>query len=117
MIFFHPQNLDIACCAQVIIVYVLFLADRDKAVGDFVRVLQAAPPSPLHHQISSYGQSECTTGAPRASAHMYTNAVIKPTEDGKHCGGSAMKFAASKIIFLDSFDGAGILSGLIGLAD
>lgn len=26
-----------------------------------------------------------------------------------------MKFAASKIIFLDSFDGAGILSGLIGL--
>lgn len=47
---------------------------------------------------------------------MYTNAVIKLTEDWKLSRGSAMKFVASKIIFLDSSDGAGILSGLIGLA-
>lgn len=89
--------------------YVLFLPDMAVVGEDFVHVLQVPP-----HQIS-YRQNECTTWAPQASAHMYINAVIKPTEDWKQYRGSAMKFVASKIIFFDSFDGAGILSRLIGL--
>lgn len=95
------------------IVHILFLPGRDMAVGDFVHVLQAAHP---HSQITSSRQNKCTTQALQASTHMYINAVIKPREDWKLSRGSAMTFAASKIIFLDSFDGAGILSGLIGLA-
>lgn len=53
---------------------------------------------------------------PRASVHMYINVVIKLTEDWKLCRGNVIKFVASKIIFLDSFDGAEVLSGLIELA-
>lgn len=82
------------------------------AVGDFVHVLQAAHPRP---QMTSSRQKSMNREL-QAPTHMYTNAVIKLTEDWKLSRGSAMKFVASKIIFLDSSDGAGILSGLIGLA-
>lgn len=47
--------------------------------------------------------------------HMYINVVMKLTEDWKLCKGNKMTLVASKINFLDSFDGAGILSGLIEL--
>lgn len=94
-------------CTQLIIIYVLFLPDM--AVGGILSMSCRYPPHTHTHQITSYRQNECTTWAPQASTHMYINAVIKPTEDWKHYRGSSMTFAASKIIFLDSFDGAGIL--------
>lgn len=59
---------------------------------------------------------DTTGGGVQASVRMYINVVIKLTEDWKLCRGDTIKFGASKIIFLDSFDGAAILSGLIELA-